>query len=333
MMFIALTGRGGTVIVYVYSAVWLLCIRSWSMRALILTVIASAMLGGLWQVALGGYQWATMGAVEANRTYQSRSSPSLGRQAADQAIDDAYLGASYPRFVAANVRLSQYVQGPLHADFLGDWQRNRPGLLLSSLLSQALTFFIIGLIAFRRGVFHQPSAHRRLLIAVVFIGLALWAVDQWRLYDILWSRSSAEGAIPVLRIARPIQSWFFAFGRTPGWYLALTYIAGIVLLVGSSTKWERRLSSVFAPAGRMAFTNYVIHFAILAILFLNWGFGWRGKFTPQTGTVTALILFALLAMFSHWWLARFRLGPVEWLLRSATYARLQTLRRLPRTAE
>lgn len=326
MVFIALTGRGGTVIVYVYSAVWLLFIRRWPMRALIPAVIVSAMLGGLWNVAIGGYQWATMGVVDANRVYQSGPAPSPARQAADHDIDAAYLGTSYSKFVAANVKLSQFVQGPLHADFLGDWHRPNPGLLLASLLSPALTFFIIGLLAFRHGVFHRPAAHRQLLMAVVIGGIALWAVDQWRLHDILWSRTSALSVIPVGRVARPIQSWF-VFGRTPGWFLALTYIAGILLVVGSSRKWERRLASVFASAGRLAFTNYVLHFAVLTTLYLNWGFGLRGKFTPQTGAVTAVILFATLVMFSRWWLARFRLGPVEWLLRSVTYGRLQTLRR------
>jgi uncharacterized protein len=40
----------------------------------------------------------------------------------------------------------------------------------------------------------------------------------------------------------------------------------------------------------------------------------------------AVALFAVDALFSRWWLARFRYGPLEWLWRSATYARWQPLR-------
>jgi len=33
--------------------------------------------------------------------------------------------------------------------------------------------------------------------------------------------------------------------------------------------------------------------------------------------------------FSHWWLARFRFGPAEWVWRSLTYGKAHPLRRLP----
>ena len=37
-------------------------------------------------------------------------------------------------------------------------------------------------------------------------------------------------------------------------------------------------------------------------------------------------------VFSHWWLARFRFGPAEWLWRSLTYGKAQPMRRLPERA-
>jgi len=42
--------------------------------------------------------------------------------------------------------------------------------------------------------------------------------------------------------------------------------------------------------------------------------------------VTAL-LFGVEALASRAWLARFRLGPLEWLWRTCTYARVAPLRR------
>jgi uncharacterized protein len=43
-------------------------------------------------------------------------------------------------------------------------------------------------------------------------------------------------------------------------------------------------------------------------------------------------VFALQIVFSRWWLARFRFGPLEWLWRSATYGRWQPFR-VTRVAE
>ena len=160
---------------------------------------------------------------------------------------------------------------------------------------------------------------------MMFVGSALWVVDQWRLYDTVWPMTSVLQVIPVERVAAPIQEWFI-FG-TGGSFLALAYIAVITLLVGLSKAWQRRLAALFADAGRMAITNYMVQFGVLSGVFLNWGLGLRGKFTPQVVPIATVLLFGALAVFSRWWLARFRLGPAEWVLRSVTYARLQPLRR------
>jgi uncharacterized membrane protein YeiB len=52
--------------------------------------------------------------------------------------------------------------------------------------------------------------------------------------------------------------------------------------------------------------------------------------------LAALALFSTEALFSSFWLARFRFGPLEWLWRTASYARPQPVRRaaaLPSRAE
>jgi uncharacterized protein len=45
--------------------------------------------------------------------------------------------------------------------------------------------------------------------------------------------------------------------------------------------------------------------------------------------MAAGLLFATEAALSTLWLARYRFGPLEWLWRTLTYARLQPLRRDP----
>ncbi len=303
---------------YAYSGVWLLFLRRWSTRALLVALLASATLVGVWNVAVGSYQWATMGVERANAVYQSPRQLSPGRQAADQELRGALQGTSFSRLASAYVVRVYWGQ----TDLWGDWQRGSRGSLLGSLGGFNMTFFLIGLLALRLGVFERPADHRRLLFAVMLGGAALWAVAQWQLSKTVWP---ATWVIPVVRVARPVEGWF-GLGDTGG-YLALTYIAAITWLVGFSKAWERRLTAIFAAPGRLALTNYIVQFAVLSVLVNQYGFGLRGKLTPQLGAATAVILFATLAVFSRWWIARFRLGPAEWVLRCLTYARLQPIRR------
>jgi uncharacterized protein len=42
--------------------------------------------------------------------------------------------------------------------------------------------------------------------------------------------------------------------------------------------------------------------------------------------VFVIVVFGAQLAFSHWWMARFRYGPVEWLWRGFTYRELPRLR-------
>jgi len=306
------------IIGYAWSGVWLLVVRRWSTRALLVALLVSTTLIGVWNVAVGSYQWATMGVEGANAVYQSARPLSPAMQAAQQEVHAAEQGTSFFRLAAARVVARVYL-GP-NTDLWGDWQRGYPGRLLWS-LSSGLTLFLIGLVAVRLGVLERPADHRRLLAGLMFVGAALWALGQWELSKILWP---ATWLIPNVRIARTVQS---GFGFFDNGYLALTYIGAITLVVGFSKAWARRLNTMFGAAGRLALTNYILQFAVLGVVVDKYGFGVKG-WTPQLGVVAAVVLFGTLAVFSRWWLGRFRLGPAEWLLRSLTYARFQPLRRL-----
>lgn len=301
---------------YLGSGLWLLIVRRWSTRALVVLLLATIALGGLINVAVGTYQWATVGVERANAIYQSPRPVSPAKQAANKEMSAARQGTSFARLAAAHV-VSRVYWGS-YTDLWGDWKRGIPGALLGSLIFN-LPFFLIGLLAFRLGVFERPAQHRRLLISAMLVGAATWAIDMWSLHESLWARLPA---IPVVQVARPLHN---GFGLVNGMFLAFTYVGAIALLVAFSKVWEHRLAAIFGAAGRLALTNYIVHFAVLSVLIYPYGFG--VKFTPQSGAAAAVILFAALAVFSRWWLARFRLGPAEWLLRSLTYARLQPLLR------
>ena len=79
--------------------------------------------------------------------------------------------------------------------------------------------------------------------------------------------------------------------------LGAAYASAFALLY-INQKWRPRLE-ILAPVGRMAG------------LLLYWA-----------------LLFSLQIAFSHWWLRRFRFGPMEWVWRSLTYRERQPMRRL-----
>jgi uncharacterized protein len=87
----------------------------------------------------------------------------------------------------------------------------------------------------------------------------------------------------------------------------------------------QRMLAWAAPVGRMAFTNYLGQSLILGWIFYGYGFGLFGKLSVSTVFAIGVVLYAMQAAVSAWWLGRYRYGPVEWLWRSLMYGRWQPI--------
>jgi len=107
--------------------------------------------------------------------------------------------------------------------------------------------------------------------------------------------------------------------------LALGYAGGLVLLCRSPA-WHRRLAGLGA-IGQMALTNYLMQSLVYMFVLYGFGLGLIVYLGATLALAIALLFFAFQMLFSRWWLARYRFGPLEWLWRSGTYARWQPLRR------
>ena len=109
--------------------------------------------------------------------------------------------------------------------------------------------------------------------------------------------------------------------------LAAGYCAAIV--VAFQKPWGRRLFGLFAPVGRMALTNYLAQGLIYAFILYGapLGLGLAGKIGTFFVLLICIVFFAFQTVFSHWWLARFRFGPMEWLWRALTYGERPAMRR------
>jgi uncharacterized protein len=189
-----------------------------------------------------------------------------------------------------------------------------------------LPFFVFGRVMIgvamgRSGVLFEPERHlafwRRCLFASLAIALPLTAIfllrDHAEAFAQYWPQDdSGRAMVRVLRELTPVA-------------LGIAYVAGFVLLF-QAPFWRPYLAWL-APLGRMALSHYLAQTVIGIFLFYGIGLGIGPRYGQLGIVVVCVCVFALQAMVSHVWLARFRFGPVEWLWRSLTYGQKQAMRR------
>ncbi|WP_455661448.1 DUF418 domain-containing protein [Pradoshia sp.] len=104
--------------------------------------------------------------------------------------------------------------------------------------------------------------------------------------------------------------------------LALSYITGISLLYERFTV-ARKLAMPFISLGRMSMTNYLTQSIFWTFIFYSYGLGFYGQIGMLIGTILAILFVAGQAAFSAYWLKSYRMGPVEYIWRVATYGKKQ----------
>jgi uncharacterized membrane protein YeiB len=176
--------------------------------------------------------------------------------------------------------------------------------------------FLIGTWFVRSGVIANAGSHlplfRKLALFGIPFGIGLGLLGS--LVATGQHQASSEGAF---RLA----SALLMLGGLPA---ALGYAAAVVLMLHSAGALAR--IRALAPFGRMALTNYLLQSVVFSLVFYSYGLGQWG-WGRAWQVAFALALCALQVPLSHWWLARFRYGPVEWLWRALTYLQLPPMRR------
>ncbi|MDH5832537.1 DUF418 domain-containing protein [Luteimonas kalidii] len=201
----------------------------------------------------------------------------------------------------------------------GDWwqataQRARDFLAvamqgLMMLLPMALGVFMLGAWLLRSGRMDDPVAQRGW-----FARLAAWTLPTGA---VLMALSLSVGTrFDGMREAGPmlLANGLAMLASLP---LALGYLS--LLMLGLGTRALARPLSWLAPAGRMALTHYLLQSLVASTLFYGYGLGLWGQVGRAGQVLLVLVVFALQVAASHWWLARFRFGPMEWLWRWLSY--------------
>ena len=107
------------------------------------------------------------------------------------------------------------------------------------------------------------------------------------------------------------------------WLLALGYATGITILF-QKTLWKQFFKPLRA-VGRLTLSNYLLQTGICILLFYSFGLDLYGKVGPAKVILLALGIYTIQVLLSIWWSGRFRFGPVEWLWRSLSYMRIQSI--------
>lgn len=267
-------------------------VRRWSARTLIVAGAVLLLVGGLLGVSTL-VTWDSMS--EQGRASQLSFMMPTPEQVEEQ-LDE--MRGSYTEVVAARAPLVLLAQTVFYATFFL-WRTG--GMML------------IGMGLFKAGFLDgrwPPSSYTRTAVICLALGLSMSTIGVYQLEQVRFSMP--ERTLPDL--------WNY-FGAV---FTSIGYAAGILAVVttGALAGLRRRLAAV----GRMAFTNYLSQSVITAVLFLGWGLGMAGRldYAQQLLVVAAIGVVQLIV--SPLWLAKFRLGPLEWLWRSLTYWRRQALR-------
>lgn len=180
--------------------------------------------------------------------------------------------------------------------------------------------FMIGMAVARKGWLRLPDDHWRgaALLVAVLLPAGFVLEHDWAVLRVL----REMGWEPTPLAAQIFEHSCNSIGVV---CLTVAYVALFVLL------WHiapaRRALLVFAPAGRMALTNYLSHTAINYLVFFGFGLALIGRVGMATCFAIAVAIYALQIVLSRWWLARWNYGPFEWAWRWWTHGARPAFRR------
>jgi uncharacterized protein len=181
--------------------------------------------------------------------------------------------------------------------------------------------FLLGLWVWRRGILQDPESHRALLrkalITGALIGIPANMAFAWA-QPVVQAQWEAGSPTPFMVLGGLLAT----VGRPA---LSMCYGCAVALLFLNAS-WRRRMMP-FAAVGRTALSNYILQTVVGTTIFYGYGGALFGKLGLAWLLVLGILIYALEAPLSNWWLGRYRFGPLEWVWRWMTYGRAPLLKR------
>ena len=178
-----------------------------------------------------------------------------------------------------------------------------------------VAMFLLGVWFVRSGVMENSQANLPLFRKLAWYGLPV-GIGLGLLGSLVAVSATPGDAHDGFQMARGLA----VLGNLPA---CLGYVGLVVVMLHSDSVFAR--IRVLAPFGRMALTNYLMQSVICSFYFFGYGLGSWGMARAWQVLFVAVVL-CLQVGFSHWWLARYRFGPMEWLWRGLTYRQTPLMR-------
>ncbi|MGC4867594.1 DUF418 domain-containing protein [Micromonospora sp. DT53] len=211
--------------------------------------------------------------------------------------------------LAAGQRSTEALQGGI-GGLIAEHVRQLPAMV-GTLLVQgplALSAFLFGYAAGRRRLLADIAGNRQLLRRVQRLGYPIGLAGA-----VIFASGGGTANLTGLTV-----------GVLTAPLLAAAYAA--TLLQFFQTDRGRRVAAVLAPAGRMSLSNYLGQSLLCVLVFTGVGLGLAGAVAPAVVVLIAVAIYGAQLAASAAWMARFRYGPMEWLLRAWTEQRWPRLR-------
>ena len=283
---------GDILLLYAWTGVFVMLIRSWSARRLLIVgvsvnVICSALYVGMMSMLALAPPEAMAQAMEG----------------AGWIEDPAKLQAMITPFQGNAVSVTLHL--------MQQWVGIAPFMLIIFLPATA-ALMMIGMGLFKAGFLAGRSPGWVYGLFVALGAAALW---------LIWRESAgviAAGFPFTATNTRPFNSFLAPFA-------SLAYASALILLARFGLKL---ILTPLACVGRMAFTNYLTQTLIMTTIFYGGrGLGWYGHIGwPEMWMVIGGV-WAVQLIWSPLWLSVFQMGPLEWGWRCLTYGRMVPLRK------
>lgn len=279
---------GDILLVYAISGFVVMFARSWTPRTL-MTVGAGAYLAMQAFAFLSG---ALVGIVPAEALQEMRAM--MWEPAAqDVSAAIASFSGSFIDSLIANFRA---------------WAQFVPHEMYSA-VPRTIAVMMVGLALFKWG-FMSGAATAWVYWLVAAIGAAALALVAWQ------ARINHAAEFEFVHM----QSRGVLVNQSLSILITLLYASLLILCVKSGAL--RFLTNALAPVGQMAFTNYIAQSLIMTAIFYGGrGLGLYGQLEREQLMFVVAAVWALQLIWSPLWLARFRMGPLEWIWRRLSYGR------------
>lgn len=210
-------------------------------------------------------------------------------------VFEAYAHGSFWQVIAANS------WGGQAGKWIFAWESGR----LANIVGLSLVGFLLG----RIGFFTQREKYQRHYVIALVTCIVLALAFHFA--------SSLVATIP-----HPARVEGLLNGMVTNYFnLTLTFVSVLIfILLYQQTALQKALNYL-APAGRMSLTVYVGQ----SLLFVPFFYGFGANAYTYIGQVYSLLLglmaWSLTLLLAHFWFQYFRMGPLEWCWRVATYRR------------